>query len=114
MLYDDDRSGSPFEPISPHDDRVWNAPVVSAADVRRFDGADRVLFVLGAAGGSGSYLVDKILGAAGMDADPDTIREVICPLLVAGLVSTQEWDDGLYISISEYGMERVSELIGYS
>ena len=114
MLYDDDRSVSPFESIGPNDTTQWLVPGVDPAHLQRFGGADRVLIVLSMAdgGAGGSFPGDQVFDAAGLSWDRDTISEVIGVLLATGLIETQEWDDDLYLSITDYGEERVSALIG--
>lgn len=114
MLYDDDRGGPPFEPIDPDDDSQWLVPAIDAAYLRQFDDFDRVLVVLAIADRNtqGSYPGDQVFETAGLPWEQDAVDEVIGGLLQAGLIATREWEDGLYLAITEYGRQRVSELIG--
>jgi len=112
MLYDDDRGGPPLESFGPDDDSQWVVPDIDAAYLRQFDTFDRVLVVLAIAEQNipGSYPGDQVFEVAGLLWDQGTVDDVIGGLLGAGMIATRQADDGLYLKITAYGRQRVSEL----
>jgi hypothetical protein len=112
MLYDDDRGGPPFEPIGPNDDSQWVVPPVDAAYLDQFDDFGRILVVLAIADRHqpGSYPGDLVFETADLSWDQQTVDEVVVPLIDGGLITASQEDDGLYLAITEYGHQRVSDL----
>jgi len=111
MLYDDDRGGSPFEPIDPRDNRQWAPPMFDRELMERFDVPDRVLLLLSGDAAAYAYSDDQLYEALGMVWDRDIFDDLVDQLATAGLVWVEEEDDERWLSITADGLDRVDALI---
>ncbi|MEU4564179.1 hypothetical protein AB0F72_37850 [Actinoplanes sp. NPDC023936] len=108
MLYDDDRGGSPFEPL---DNRQWEPPLVNHDLLGGFDGPERILIALSGDAAEYAFTDDKVFEVTGMPWTREGFDAVVHELAAAGLVAVEDDDEERWLTITDLGEDRAEALI---
>ncbi|MEU8240769.1 hypothetical protein AB0C07_21195 [Actinoplanes missouriensis] len=108
MLYDDDRGGSPYEPL---DNRQWGPPRADHELLKRLSGPARVLVLLGGHAAGYAFRDDLVFEATGGAWRRWRFDAVIGRLAGSGLVVIEEESGRRWLTITAAGNQRARSLV---